>query len=185
METCRKAPWPERGEGGGGPFARAESYGKFEFEGHHQNISSQRRTEKRQEKGGDTEKKVNLQVTAEGVIAVQEFNLDIKDKEFIVLVGPSGCGKSTTLRMVAGLEEISGGELYIDGKLMNDVEPKNRDIAMVFQSYALYPHMTVYENMAFPLKLRKMPKDEIDRRVKEAAETLDITQYLEAVFISV
>ena len=102
-------------------------------------------------------------------MAVQQFDLDIRDKEFIVLVGPSGCGKSTTLRMVAGLEEISGGELYIDGKLMNDVEPKNRDIAMVFQSYALYPHMTVYENMAFPLKLRKKPKDEIDRRVKEAA----------------
>ncbi|MEY8388205.1 sn-glycerol-3-phosphate ABC transporter ATP-binding protein UgpC [Oscillospiraceae bacterium 38-13] len=134
---------------------------------------------KGKKKAGDTEKKVNLQVTAEGVIAVQEFNLDIKDKEFIVLVGPSGCGKSTTLRMVAGLEEISGGELYIDGKLMNDVEPKNRDIAMVFQSYALYPHMTVYENMAFPLKLRKVDKAEIDRRVKEAAETLDITQYLD------
>ena len=134
---------------------------------------------KSKKKAGDPEKKVNLQVTAEGVIAVQEFNLDIKDKEFIVLVGPSGCGKSTTLRMVAGLEEISGGELYIDGKLMNDVEPKNRDIAMVFQSYALYPHMTVYENMAFPLKLRKTDKAEIDRRVKEAAETLDITQYLD------
>nr|WP_300827997.1 sn-glycerol-3-phosphate ABC transporter ATP-binding protein UgpC [uncultured Oscillibacter sp.] len=134
---------------------------------------------KSKKKAGDAEKKVNLQVTAEGVIAVQEFNLDIKDKEFIVLVGPSGCGKSTTLRMVAGLEEISGGELYIDGKLMNDVEPKNRDIAMVFQSYALYPHMTVYENMAFPLKLRKVDKAEIDRRVKEAAETLDITQYLD------
>ena len=130
-------------------------------------------------KKGAPEKKTNLQVTAEGVVAVQEFNLDIKDKEFIVLVGPSGCGKSTTLRMVAGLEEISGGELYIDGQLMNDVEPKNRDIAMVFQSYALYPHMTVYENMAFPLKLRKMSGAEIDRRVKEAAETLDITQYLD------
>ena len=113
------------------------------------------------------------------VTAVHSFNLDIADKEFIVLVGPSGCGKSTTLRMVAGLEEISGGELYIDGKLMNDVAPKDRDIAMVFQSYALYPHMTVYENMAFPLKLRKMDKDEIDRRVKEAAEILDITQYLD------
>ena len=100
---------------------------------------------KPKKKSGDPEKKVNLQVTDQGVIAVQEFNLDIADKEFIVLVGPSGCGKSTTLRMVAGLEEISGGELYIDGKLVNDVEPKNRDIAMVFQSYALYPHMTVYE----------------------------------------
>ena len=121
------------------------------------------------------EKKTNLQVTDQGAVAVQSFDLDIKDKEFIVLVGPSGCGKSTTLRMVAGLEEISGGELYIDGKLMNDVEPKNRDIAMVFQSYALYPHMTVYENMAFPLKLRKTPKDEIDRRVRDAASILDIT----------
>ncbi len=130
-------------------------------------------------KKGAPEKKTNLQVTAEGVVAVQSFDLDIKDKEFIVLVGPSGCGKSTTLRMVAGLEEISGGELYIDGKLVNDVEPKNRDIAMVFQSYALYPHMTVYENMAFPLQLRKMDKAEIDRRVKEAAATLDITQYLD------
>ncbi|MCI9027508.1 MAG: ATP-binding cassette domain-containing protein, partial [Lawsonibacter sp.] len=130
---------------------------------------------KSKQKKGEPEKKTNLQVTEQGVIAVQQFNLDIADKEFIVLVGPSGCGKSTTLRMVAGLEEISGGELYIDNKLMNDVEPKNRDIAMVFQSYALYPHMTVYENMAFPLKLRKMDKDEIDRRVKEAAEILDIT----------
>ena len=114
-----------------------------------------------------------------GVEAVHAFSLEIKDKEFIVLVGPSGCGKSTTLRMVAGLEDISAGELYIGDKLMNDVEPKDRDIAMVFQSYALYPHMTVYENMAFALKLRKTPKDEIDRRVKEAAEILDITQYLQ------
>ena len=134
---------------------------------------------KAKKKAADPEKKVNLQVTDKGVVAVQEFNLDIADKEFIVLVGPSGCGKSTTLRMVAGLEEISEGELYIDGQLMNDVEPKNRDIAMVFQSYALYPHMTVYENMAFPLKLRKVAKDEIDKRVKEAAEILDITQYLD------
>ena len=134
---------------------------------------------KAKKKTDEPEKKVNLQITEEGVIAVQKFSLDIKDKEFIVLVGPSGCGKSTTLRMVAGLEEISGGELYIDGKLMNDVAPKDRDIAMVFQSYALYPHMTVYENMAFPLKLRKTPKDEIDKRVREAADTLDITQYLE------
>ncbi len=134
---------------------------------------------KKARKKGQPEKKTNLQVTDQGVIAVQKFNLDIADKEFIVLVGPSGCGKSTTLRMVAGLEEISGGELYIDGNLVNDVEPKNRDIAMVFQSYALYPHMTVYENMAFPLKLRKMDKDEIDRRVKEAAAILDITQFLD------
>ena len=135
---------------------------------------------KKKKKGEEPEKKkVNLQITDEGVVAVQEFNLDIADKEFIVLVGPSGCGKSTTLRMVAGLEEISGGELLIDGKVMNDVAPKDRDIAMVFQNYALYPHMTVYENMAFSLKLRKMPKDEIDRKVREAAEILDITQYLE------
>ena len=124
------------------------------------------------------ERRNNLEVTDEGVVAVQEFNLEIQDKEFIVLVGPSGCGKSTTLRMVAGLEEISGGELYIDGKIVNDVAPKDRDIAMVFQNYALYPHMTVYDNIAFALKLRKTPKDEIDRKVKEAAEILDITQYL-------
>ena len=135
---------------------------------------------KKKKKGDEPEKKkVNLQITDEGVVAVQEFSLDIADKEFIVLVGPSGCGKSTTLRMVAGLEEISGGELLIDGKLVNDVAPKDRDIAMVFQNYALYPHMTVYENMAFSLKLRKAPKDEIDRKVREAAEILDITQYLE------
>ena len=113
------------------------------------------------------------------VTAVHDFNLEIADKEFIVLVGPSGCGKSTTLRMVAGLEEISEGDLFIGDKRMNDVEPKDRDIAMVFQNYALYPHMTVYENMAFALKLRKTPKDEIDRKVKEAAEILDITSYLD------
>ncbi len=135
--------------------------------------------DRKKAKKGAPEKKTNLQITDEGVVAVQEFSLDIQDKEFIVLVGPSGCGKSTTLRMVAGLEEISGGELYIDGALMNNVEPKDRDIAMVFQSYALYPNMTVYENMAFPLKLKKTPKEEIDRRVKEAAEILDITQYLD------
>ena len=136
-------------------------------------------TEPKKKKKGESEKKTNLLVTDEGVLAVQDFNLEIADKEFIVLVGPSGCGKSTTLRMVAGLEDISGGELYIDGKLMNDVAPKDRDIAMVFQSYALYPHMTVYENMAFPLKLRKTDKKEIDERVRRAAETLDITQYLD------
>ena len=132
----------------------------------------------KKKKKGEPEKKTNLQITDEGVVAVQEFNLDIADKEFIVLVGPSGCGKSTTLRMIAGLEEISGGELYIGDKLVNDVAPKDRDIAMVFQNYALYPHMTVYDNIAFALKLRKMPKDEIDKKVKEAAEILDITQYL-------
>ena len=124
------------------------------------------------------EKKVNLQITEKGVVAVQEFNLDVKDKEFIVLVGPSGCGKSTTLRMIAGLEEISEGELWIGDRLVNDVAPKDRDIAMVFQNYALYPHMTVYDNMAFALKLRHTPKAEIDRKVKEAAEILDIVPLL-------
>ncbi|MFI3325151.1 MAG: sn-glycerol-3-phosphate ABC transporter ATP-binding protein UgpC [Clostridia bacterium] len=114
-----------------------------------------------------------------GVTAVTDFCLDIEDKEFIILVGPSGCGKSTTLRMVAGLEEISKGELYIGEKLANDVAPKDRDIAMVFQSYALYPHMTVYDNMAFGLKLRKTPKDEIKRRVEEAARILDISHLLD------
>ena len=136
-------------------------------------------TKKKKKNAPAEEKKINLQITDEGVVAVQEFNLDIADKEFIVLVGPSGCGKSTTLRMVAGLEEISGGELIIDGKVMNDVAPKDRDIAMVFQNYALYPHMTVYENMAFSLKLRKESKEVIDQKVREAAEILDITQYLE------
>ena len=133
---------------------------------------------KKKKKGEEPEKKSNLQITDEGVVAVQEFNLEVADKEFIVLVGPSGCGKSTTLRMIAGLEEISAGELYIGNRLVNDVAPKDRDIAMVFQNYALYPHMTVYENMAFALKLRHTPKDEIDKKVKEAAEILDITQYL-------
>ena len=114
-----------------------------------------------------------------GVTAVTDFNLEIKDKEFIILVGPSGCGKSTTLRMVAGLEEISDGEIYIGDKLVNDVAPKDRDIAMVFQNYALYPHMTVFDNMAFGLKLRKTPKDEIKRRVEEAARILDIEHLLE------
>ena len=113
-----------------------------------------------------------------GVQAVFNFCLDIRDKEFIVLVGPSGCGKSTTLRMIAGLEEITSGELYIDGKLVNDIVPKERDIAMVFQNYALYPHMTVYDNMAFGLKLRKVPKEVIDQKVKAAAEILSITDYL-------
>ena len=114
-----------------------------------------------------------------GFEAVKDFNLDIADKEFIIFVGPSGCGKSTTLRMIAGLEEISGGELKIDGKVVNDVEPKDRDIAMVFQSYALYPHMTVYDNMAFSLKLRKVPKAEIDKMVREAAKILDLEPLLD------
>ena len=150
-------------------------------------------SKKKKKKDEAVEKKNNLEITDEGVVAVQDFNIDVADKEFIVLVGPSGCGKSTTLRMIAGLEEISGGELFIDGKQMNDVAPKDRDIAMVFQNYALYPHMTVYENIAFPLKLKKiaetnadgkthlkkMPNEEIDRRVREAADILDITQFLD------
>ena len=113
------------------------------------------------------------------VTAVKDFNLEIADKEFIVFVGPSGCGKSTTLRMIAGLEEISKGEMYIGDRLINDVPPKDRDIAMVFQNYALYPHMTVYKNMAFGLELRKMPKDEIDKRVREAAKILEIEHLLD------
>jgi multiple sugar transport system ATP-binding protein len=116
---------------------------------------------------------------AGGVVAVSDFNLEIEDKEFIILVGPSGCGKSTTLRMIAGLEEITQGELEIDGKLVNDVPPKERDIAMVFQNYALYPHMTVFENMSFGLRIRKMPKDEIRRRVDEAAKVLEISHLLD------
>ena len=123
-------------------------------------------------------KNVN-KVYPSGNQAVFDFNLDINDKDFIVLVGPSGCGKSTTLRMIAGLEEISSGELYIDGEFMNDVLPKNRGIAMVFQSYALFPHMTVYDNMAFGLKLRKVPKDEIKRRIYEVAATLGLEPYLD------
>ena len=114
-----------------------------------------------------------------GFEAVKDFNLEIADKEFIIFVGPSGCGKSTTLRMIAGLEDISGGTFKIDGKVMNDVEPKDRDIAMVFQNYALYPHMTVYDNMAFGLKLRKVPKDEIDKKVREAAKILDLEKLLD------
>jgi multiple sugar transport system ATP-binding protein len=114
-----------------------------------------------------------------GFEAVKDFNLEIEDKEFIIFVGPSGCGKSTTLRMIAGLEEISSGELKIGDRVVNDVEPKDRDIAMVFQNYALYPHMTVYDNMAFGLKLRKVPKDEIDKMVKEAARVLDLEKLLD------
>ena len=138
-----------------------------------------KKSKKRKKKGEEVEeKKVNLQITDKGVVAVQEFNLEIKDKEFIVLVGPSGCGKSTTLRMIAGLEEISEGELYIGNRLVNDVAPKDRDIAMVFQNYALYPHMTVYDNMAFALKLRHTPKDQIEKAVMQAAEILDIVPLL-------
>ena len=114
-----------------------------------------------------------------GTKAVSDFNMEIKDKEFIVFVGPSGCGKSTTLRMIAGLEEITAGDLFIDDKLVNDLEPKDRKVTMVFQNYALYPHMTVYENMAFGLKIAKLPKAEIDQRVHEAAKILDIEEYLQ------
>ena len=121
----------------------------------------------------------NLKVTEEGVLAVEDFNLEIADGEFIVLVGPSGCGKSTMLRMVAGLEEITRGEIYIDDKLVNDVMPRDRDIAMVFQNYALYPHKTVRGNMEYPLKLRKVPKEEMNRRVEEAAQILGITALLD------
>ena len=183
METCRKAARPKRAAAS---VYRAKAVHAELAEVRLVNIkkvypfvSGEQKKSKKKKEDEPEKKKVNLQITDEGVVAVQEFNLDIKDKEFIVLVGPSGCGKSTTLRMVAGLEEISGGELYIDGKLMNDVAPKDRDIAMVFQNYALYPHMTVYDNMAFSLKLRHTPKDEIDKKVREAAEILDITQYLE------
>ena len=125
----------------------------------------------KKKKKKEPEKKNNLKVTEQGVVAVDDFNLEIADQEFIVLVGPSGCGKSTTLRMVAGLEEITNGDLYIDGKRMNGVESKDRDISMVFQNYALYPHLTVRQNLEFPLKLRKMPKAEMDKRVEHAAES--------------
>ncbi|WP_303132528.1 ABC transporter ATP-binding protein [uncultured Olsenella sp.] len=127
----------------------------------------------------EEERKSNLEVTSEGVVAVQDFDLTVGDGEFVVLVGPSGCGKSTTLRMIAGLEDISSGDLLIDGRRVNDVAPKDRDIAMVFQSYALYPNMTVYENMAFTLRLKKVDPAEIDRKVRDAAETLGITPYLD------
>ena len=135
---------------------------------------------KKKKKGEEpVEKKpFNLKVTDEGVVAVDDFNLEIADREFVVLVGPSGCGKSTTLRMIAGLEDITRGDLYIDDKLVNDVSPKDRDIAMVFQNYALYPHMTVRQNLEFPLELRKVPKNEMNKMVEEAAEILGITPYL-------
>ena len=163
METCRKAPERREALRAEASEPRSENMAEVILK----NIKKVYPNSEPKKKSKDSgEKKHNLQITDEGVVAVQEFNLDIADREFIVLVGPSGCGKSTTLRMVAGLEEISAGELYIDGKLMNDVAPKDRDIAMVFQNYALYPHMTVYENMAFSLKLKKVPKDEIDRKPK-------------------
>lgn len=133
---------------------------------------------KKKKNEGEQENKANLQITEKGVVAVQDFNLEIEDREFVVLVGPSGCGKSTTLRMVAGLEEITEGALYIGDQLANDVEPKDRNIAMVFQNYALYPHMTVYENMAFALKMHKTPKQIIEKKVKEAADILEIAPLL-------
>ena len=141
---------------------------------------AEKKKSKRKKKGEEEEpaKPYNLKITDEGVVAVDDFNLEIADKEFIVIVGPSGCGKSTTMRMVAGLEDITRGELRVDGQLMNDVEPKDRDMAMVFQNYALYPHMTVRQNLEFPLELRKVPKEEMDRKVEWAAEILGITPYL-------
>ncbi len=176
METCRKASERREALRAEAAEPRSENMAEVILK----NIKKVYPNSEPKKKNRDSgEKKHNLQITDEGVVAVQEFNLDIADREFIVLVGPSGCGKSTTLRMVAGLEDISEGDLLIGGKRMNDVEPKDRDIAMVFQSYALYPHMTVYGNMAFSLKLKKVPKDEIDRRVRQAAEILDITQYLD------
>ena len=141
-------------------------------------VSGEEKKKKRKSADEPEKKKVNLQITDEGVVAVQQFSLDIADKEFIVLVGPSGCGKSTTLRMVAGLEEITDGELIIDGKVVNDLQPKDRNIAMVFQNYALYPHMSVYDNIAFSLRLQKMPEDVIYEKVTNAAEILGITDYL-------
>ena len=126
----------------------------------------------------DVKKIYNAEKHGHEVVAVHDFNLHIKDKEFVVFVGPSGCGKSTTLRMVAGLEEISDGTISIDGVVVNDLQPKDRDIAMVFQNYALYPHLSVFENMAFPLRLKKMPQDEVYKKVTEAAEILGITEYL-------
>ena len=141
---------------------------------------AEKKKSKRKKKGEEEEpaKSYNLKITDEGVVAVDDFNLEIADKEFIVIVGPSGCGKSTTMRMVAGLEDITRGEVYINGRLVNDVEPKDRDIAMVFQNYALYPHMTVRQNLEFPLELRHVPKDEMDKKVAWAAEVLGITPYL-------
>ncbi len=184
VETCRKAPVPcgpardmrKRRLPCQSPDIMAKVVLK-NIKKVYPNTEAKKRGKKAQP--ASDEKKANLQITDEGVVAVQEFSLDIQDREFIVLVGPSGCGKSTTLRMVAGLEEISDGELYIGDHLVNDVAPKDRDIAMVFQNYALYPHMTVYENMAFSLKLKKTGKEEIDQKVREAAEILGITQYLD------
>ena len=138
----------------------------------------QRQNLKKAKEANPESNRTNLQITDEGVVAVQEFSLDIADKEFIVLVGPSGCGKSTTLRMVAGLEEISGGTVEIDGVVVNDLQPKDRDISMVFQNYALYPHLTVFENIAFPLRLAKVPQEQVYEKVNEVANILGITDFL-------
>jgi len=143
---------------------------------------SAKRKRRKRKKGVDEQENASastLKVTKEGVVAVDDFNLEIKDKEFIVFVGPSGCGKSTTLRMIAGLEDITRGEFYINGRLMNDVEPKDRDIAMVFQNYALYPHMSVRQNLEFPLEIRKTPKEEMNKKVEWAADILGIAPYLD------
>ena len=177
METCRNGIFPESVPCGGrtDTFSFMATVSLRNVKKVYPNTEGKGKKKKDE---ASPEEKVNLQITKEGVVAVQEFSLEIADKEFIVLVGPSGCGKSTTLRMVAGLEDITAGELYIDGKYMNNVAPQDRDIAMVFQNYALYPHMTVYENMAFSLQLKKVDKATIDKKVKEAAEILGITQYL-------
>ncbi len=184
METCRKAIAVSLGirelRHRGGGRSKAGIMSKVTLRNIkkiYPIVEKKAKKSKKNEVGRD-EPKANLQITEHGVVAVQEFNLEIADKEFIVLVGPSGCGKSTTLRMIAGLEEITEGDLIIGEKRMNDVAPKDRDIAMVFQNYALYPHMTVYDNMAFSLKLKKEKKDVIDKKVREAAAILDITQYL-------
>ncbi len=177
-KTCRSDAGGREGRASGGSRVKVGCMASVTLK-NIKKIYPNTEKKKKKKKGEPEERKVNLQITDEGVVAVQEFSLDIKDREFIVLVGPSGCGKSTTLRMIAGLEEISDGELYIGDRLVNDVAPKDRDIAMVFQNYALYPHMTVFENMAFSLKLKKVPKDEIKRKVMEAAEILGITEYLD------
>ena len=177
METCRKAPERREALRAEAAEPRSENMAEVILK----NIKKvYPNSEPKKKSRNSGEKKHNLQITDEGVVAVQEFNLDIADHEFIVLVGPSGCGKSTTAAHGGG----SGGDqrgraVSSTASSMNDVAPKDRDIAMVFQNYALYPHMTVYENMAFSLKLKKVPKDEIDRKVREAAEILDITQYLD------
>lgn len=140
---------------------------------------NERNNKKKEQKDEQIENSSNLQVTKDGVVAVQDFSIEIKDKEFIVLVGPSGCGKTTTLRMIAGLEEISNGDLYLDSKWLNNVPARERDMAMVFQSYALYPHMTVAQNIGFPLKIAKVDKNVIDKRVKEVAKTLEVADLLD------